>query len=308
MTLEFVAVAVTILFTIATCGLLGGYMARVFTGKRTLLDPVLVPLERLVLRICGVDPDEQQDWKQYSTSLLISNAVMWVATWSIVTLQQYLPLNPDHIANMEPTLAFNTISSFVTNTNLQHYSGETGMSYLSQMFVVTFLQFVTAGTGMAAAVATMRGLANHQLASLGNFYVDLTRACIRVFLPLAIPIAVLVMWQGTPMTFEPAAKVVTQEGAPQTIARGVTAGVVAIKQLGTNGGGYFGPNSAHPYENPTPWSNVIEMWCITAIPMAMVVTLGRLVNRRRLAVVIFTTMLAIYLPMVCVGVVSHWRS
>ena len=187
-------------------------MFKVFTGRRTLLDPVFVPIERLVLRVTGVDPNEQQDWKRYSVSLLVSNVVMWLATWTIVTLQQDLPLNPDGIANMEPTLAFNTISSFTTNTNLQHYSGETGLSYFSQMFVISFLQFVTAGTGVAAAVAIIRGLAGNRLTELGNFYVDLTRATIRVFLPLALLVSVLVMWQGTPMTFEGAAKATTVEG------------------------------------------------------------------------------------------------
>ena len=249
---EFFAVGFTILFTIATSGLLGRYMYHVFTGKRTLLDPVLVPIERLVLRLTGVDTKQEQDWKQYSISLLISNVFMWLATWTIVTLQQYLPLNPDGIVNMEPTLAFNTISSFTTNTNLQHYSGETGLSYFSQMFTISFLQFVTAATGVAAAVAIIRGLAGNRLKTLGNFYVDLTRATVRLFLPLAVVVSVLMMWQGTPMTFEGAAKATTVEGQEQTIARGVTAGVVSIKQLGTNGGGYFGPNSAHPYENPTP--------------------------------------------------------
>ena len=216
-------------------------MFEVFTGQRTWLDPVLGPIERLVLRLTGVDPDEQQDWKRYSVSLLVSNVFMWLATWTIVTLQQYLPLNPDGIGNMEPTLAFNTISSFTTNTNLQHYSGETGLSYFSQMFTITFLQFVTAATGVAAAVATIRGLAGNRLTHLGNFYVDLTRATVRLFLPLAVLVSVLMMWQGTPQTFEGAAKATTVEGAEQTIARGVTAGVVSIKQLGTNGGGYFGP-------------------------------------------------------------------
>ena len=227
---------------------------------------------------------------------------MWLATWTIVTLQQHLPLNPDGIGNMEPTLAFNTISSFTTNTNLQHYSGETGLSYFSQMFVVTFLQFVTAATGVAACIATIRGLAGNRLTHLGNFYVDLTRATVRVFLPLAVVVSVIVMSQGTPMTFEGAAKATTVEGQEQTIARGVTAGVVSIKQLGTNGGGYFGPNSAHPYENPTPLSNFVETWSIAIIPMAMVWTLGYFVARRRLAVVIFATMLAIYIPMVVFGV------
>ncbi len=302
---EYVAITVTILFTIATSALLGGYMAKVFTGKRTFLDPIFVPIERLVLRLTGVDVNEQQDWKRYSISLLISNVFMWLATWTIVTLQQYLPLNPDGIGNMEPTLAFNTISSFTTNTNLQHYSGETGLSYLSQMFVISFLQFVTAGTGVAAAVAIIRGLAGNRLTQLGNFYVDLTRATIRLFLPLAVVVSLLMMWQGTPMTFEGAAKATTVEGAEQTIARGVTAGVVSIKQLGTNGGGYFGPNSTHPFENPTPLSNFIETWSITIIPMSMVVMLGIMVRRRGLAVVIFATMLAIYLPMVVFGVAQE---
>jgi K+-transporting ATPase ATPase A chain len=299
---EYAAVAFTILFTIATSLLLGRYMFQVFSGGRTLLDPVLVPIERLVLRLTGVDPDQQQDWKQYSFSLLISNVFMWLATWTVVTLQQYLPLNPDGISNMEPTLAFNTISSFTTNTNLQHYSGETGLSYLSQMFTISFLQFVTAATGVAACIAVIRGLAGNRLTTLGNFYVDLTRATVRVFLPLAIVVSVILMSQGTPMTFEGAAKATTVEGAEQTIARGVTAGVVSIKQLGTNGGGYFGPNSAHPYENPTPLSNFVETWSITIIPMAMVWTLGHMVGRRKLAVVIFATMLALYIPMVVFGV------
>ena len=238
-------------------------------------------------------------------SLLISNVCMWLATWAIVTLQQYLPLNPDSIGNMEPTLAFNTISSFTTNTNLQHYSGETGLSYFSQMFMITFLQFVTAATGVAAAVATIRGLAGSRLMSLGNFYVDLTRATIRVFLPLALLMSILLMWQGMPQTFEGAARATTVEGAEQMIARGVTAGVVSIKQLGTNGGGYFGPNSTHPYQNPTPLSNFVEMWAISVIPMAMVVMLGYMTGRRKLAVVIFATMLAIYLPMVAVAVTQE---
>ncbi len=299
---EYLAVTFTILSTIATSLPLGLYMFHVFTGRRTFLDPLLVPIERLVLRLTGVDPGEQQDWKKYSFSLLMSNVFMWLATWTIVTLQQYLPLNPDHIGNMEPTLAFNTISSFTTNTNLQHYSGETGLSYFSQMFVISFLQFATASTGVAACIAVIRGLAGNRLTTLGNFYVDLTRATIRVFLPLALAVSVIAMSQGTPMTFEGAAKATTVEGQEQTIARGVTAGVLSIKQLGTNGGGYFGPNSAHPYENPTPISNFVETWSITIVPMAMVWTLGYFVGRRRLAIVIFATMLAIYIPMVVFGV------
>jgi K+-transporting ATPase ATPase A chain len=302
---EYIAVAFTIAFTVATSLPLGRYMARVFRGERTLLDPVLLPIERLVLRLTDVDPAEGQDWKQYARSLLVSNVFMWLVTFAVVTLQKWLPLNPDGIGNMEPTLAFNTISSFTTNTNLQHYSGETGLSYFSQMFAITFLQFVTAATGVAVCIAIMRALGGSRLTRLGNFYVDLTRATVRVLLPLALLVGAILIWQGTPMTFEGAAKATTLEGKEQVIARGVAAPEVAIKQLGTNGGGYFGPNSAHPYENPTPLSNLAETWSILVIPMAMVWTLGHLLGRRRLAVTIFVVMLALYLPMVAFGVAQE---
>ena len=302
MIIEYVALAFTVAVTIATSLPLGSYIARVFTGQRTWLDSVLGPVERLVLRAVGVRPDDQQDWKQYGTSLLASNLIMWLATFAVVSLQGLLPLNPDGIGNMEPTLAFNTISSFVTNTNLQHYSGETGLSYLSQMVVITFLQFVTAATGVAACIAIIRGLGGNRLTNLGSFYVDVTRATLRLFLPLSLIVAVVLLWQGAPMTFEGAAKARSVEGAGQTIARGVVAAEVAIKQLGTNGGGYFGANSTHPYENPTPLANLVETWAIAVIPMAMVWALGRMLGRRRLAVVIFVTMLALYLPMAAFGV------
>src|SRR5262245_1965126 len=305
MGLEYVAVAFTILFTIATSLPLGRYIARVFRGERTWLDPVLLPIERFVLRVTGVDPAEGQDWKQYARSLLVSNVFMWLATFAVVTLQKWLPLNPDGIGNMEPTLAFNTISSFTTNTNLQHYSGETGLSYFSQLFAIVFLQFVTAATGVAACIAIMRGLGGNRLTQLGNFYVDLTRATVRVLLPLALLLGAILVWQGTPMTFQGAAKATTLEANEQAIARGVVAPEVAIKQLGTNGGGYFGPNSAHPYENPTPLSNFAETWSIAIIPLAMVWTLGHMVGRRRLALVVFVTMLAVYLPMVVFGVAQE---
>ena len=302
MSTEIFSVIFILLVPVATSIPLGLYMARVFTGQRTFLDPVLVPLEKAVLKIAGVDGAEEMDWKRYSRALLLSNVCMWVVTFVVVYLQRILPLNPDGIAGMEPTLAFNTISSFTTNTNLQHYSGETGLSYLSQMIAITFLQFVTAATGMAALVAIIRALGGNGIQKLGNFYVDLTRAGARVLLPLAVFVALVLVSQGTPMTFEGAAHATTLEGAEQVIARGPVAAEVAIKQLGTNGGGYFGPNSTHPYENPTPLSNLAETWSILAIPMAMVVTLGVMIQRRKFALTIFLTMLAIYLPMVGIAV------
>jgi K+-transporting ATPase ATPase A chain len=305
MILELAAVAFVIVFTVGTSWRVGRYMFAVFTGRRTILDPVLVPIERLVLRASGIDPAHQQDWRHYSLSLLASNLVMWLVTFAIVSLQGYLPLNPDGISGMEPTLAFNTISSFVTNTNLQHYSGETGLSYLSQIFVVIFLQFVTAASGIAVGVAAMRGLAGTRLTALGNFYVDCTRATVRVLLPLSVLVATLLISQGTPMTFGGTAAATTVEGGEQAIARGLAAAEVAIKQLGTNGGGYFGPNSAHPFENPTPVSNLVETWSIMVLPMGMVWLLGRMLARRRLAVVLFAVMLAVYLPLVAIAVGSE---
>lgn len=302
---EYLAVALTVALAIFTSLPLGRYLARVFTGQRTWLDPVLLPIERLMLRLIRVDPEQQQDWKQYSISLLISNVVMWLATFAIVSLQGVLPLNPDGIAGMEPTLAFNTISSFVTNTNLQHYSGETGLSYFSQIFAITFLHFVTAATGIAACVALLRALAGNRLTTIGNFYLDLIRANVRVLLPLGLVVATVLMWQGSPMTFQGAAHATTVEGQRQAIARGVAAPMVAIKQLGTNGGGYFGPNSTHPYENPTPLSNLIQTWSILAIPMAMVWTLGHIVGRRRLATMVFGVMLALFIPMVTFAVMQE---
>jgi K+-transporting ATPase ATPase A chain len=298
MGLELAAVVFTVVLAIATSIPIGRYIARVFAGERTWLDPIFLPIERVVLRLAQVDPSEEQTWQAYAQSLVVSNIWMWLAGFAIVSLQAVLPLNPDAIANMEPTLAFNTLSSFTTNTNLQHYSGETGLSYLSQMVVITFLQFVTAATGMAALVAIIRALAGNRLKTLGNFYVDCTRASVRVLLPLALLVGTILIWQGTPMTFEGAVKATTLEGSEQTISRGVVAPEVAIKQLGTNGGGYFGPNSAHPYENPTPLSNFAETWSIIIIPTAMVWTFGLMTRRRRLATVIFVTMLALYVPLV----------
>jgi potassium-transporting ATPase potassium-binding subunit len=295
MTVEIVAVVLTIALAIMTSVPLGRYMKRVFTGGPSRF-------ERLVLRLATIDPDEEQDWKAYARSMLVSNAVMFVAAFAIVTLQGVPFLNPDGIGGMERTLAFNTASSFVTNTNLQHYSGETGLSYLSQMLVVIFLQFVSAATGMAALAAVIRALGGNRLTKLGNFYVDATRAAVRVLLPLALVLAAFLLWQGTPMTFAGAAKARTVEGAEQIIARGPVAAEVAIKQLGTNGGGFFGPNSAHPFENPTPLANLAETWAILVLPMAMVWMLGEMLARRRLAVVIFATMLALYLPLVALAV------
>ena len=243
---------------------------------------------------------KDQNWKEYALSLLLFNAVLFVAVFAILALQQSLPLNPDGKGALEPSLIFNTVASFVTNTNLQHYSGEVSMSYFSQIFGLMWLQFVSAATGIAALTALARGLAGKT--RIGNFYRDLMRATFLVLLPLAVVVAVLLVLCGVPMTLEGSVTVKTLEGALQTIARGPVAALVAIKQLGTNGGGYFGPNSSHPFENPSFFINIVECISIIQIPMACVWLFGWITGRMRHAAVIFAVMAALLVTKVGLAV------
>jgi potassium-transporting ATPase potassium-binding subunit len=250
-------------------------------------------LDRLFVGIAGKLGREQQDWKRYMVALLVFNAVMFVVSFGIQALQQHLPLNPDGMKQVEGSLLFNTTASFTSNTNLQHYSGESTYSYFSQLGGLMWLQFVSAATGVAALAAVARGLAGRK--ELGNFFMDLQRASFLVFLPLALVVAVLVALGGVPMTFLGAAHVTTLEGAEQVIARGPVAAFLAIKQLGTNGGGFFGPNCTHPLENPTFWTNVVSMISIILIPMACVWMFGRIIGRMRHAAVLFGVMMLLLL-------------
>jgi K+-transporting ATPase ATPase A chain len=231
-----------------------------------------------------------QDWKQYLVAMLVFNAVMFVVTFGIMALQQYLPLNPDGMGGIEGSLIFNTAASFTSNTNLQHYSGEATLSYLSQLGALMWLQFVSAATGIAALAALARGLAGK---SLGNFFIDLQRASFLVLLPLALIVATLMVIGGMPMTFQGSAVATTLEGVQQTIARGPVAAFLTIKQLGTNGGGFFGPNCTQPFENPNFWTNALAMFAIIIIPMASVWMFGRIVGRMRHATVVFGVMLVL---------------
>ncbi len=233
---------------------------------------------------------QEQDWKRYVVSLLGFNVVIFLVVFALLSLQQYLPLNPDAKGALDPSLIFNTTVSFTTNTDLQHYSGEVSMSYLSQLAALMWLQFVSAAVGLAALTALARGLAGRRL---GNFFVDVQRATFLVLLPIAFVVAVLLLFTGVPMTFQGAAVATTLEGVQQTIARGPVAAFVAIKQIGTNGGGFFGPNSAHPLENPSFWSNVLETVTIILIPMACVWMFGRIIGRVRHAAVLFAVMLVL---------------
>ena len=247
-------------------------------------------LKNRAFRVIGGAPAvRDQDWKRYMLAMLAFNVVMFVVTYGILALQQYLPLNPDGKEALQGSLIFNTAASFTSNTNLQHYSGEVSLSYLSQLAGLMWLQFVSAATGIAALAALARGLAGRPL---GNFFVDVQRASFLVLLPVAFTVAILLVLGGVPMTFDGAAVATTLEGVQQTIARGPVAAFVTIKQLGTNGGGFFGPNSTHPLENPGFWTNILEMFAIIIIPMACVWMFGRIIGRMRHAGVIFAVMLA----------------
>jgi K+-transporting ATPase ATPase A chain len=244
-------------------------------------------------RIAGKLGSESQGWKRYMIALLAFNVVMFVVSYAFMALQQHLPLNPDGMKAVEGSLIFNTVASFTSNTNLQHYSGEATMSYLSQLCSLMWLQFVSAATGIAALAALARGLAGRK--QMGNFFIDVQRASFLVLLPVAAVVATLMVLGGMPMTFLGSAHATTLEGAEQVIARGPVAAFLTIKQLGTNGGGFFGPNCTHPFEDPTFWTNALAMVSIILIPMASVWMFGRILGRTRHAAVVFAVMLALLL-------------
>ena len=274
---------------------LGIYMDKVFDGTKTLLSPVFGPIERLIYKILGVNPEEDQPWTKYAVHLLVFSAVTFVFTYAILRLQQVLPLNPAGMGVISPHLAFNTAMSFTTNTNWQSYGGESTMSYLSQMVGLTFHNFVSAAVGIAVAVALIRGLARKESKGIGNFWADLIRANLYILLPMCIVYAVFLISQGMIQNFLPYTDVTTFEGAKQTIAQGPVASQVAIKMLGTNGGGFFNANAAHPYENPTALSNFLQMLSIFLIPSALVYMFGRKVKNIKHGWAVWITMAVLFL-------------
>jgi K+-transporting ATPase ATPase A chain len=269
---------------------LGCYMARVYSGERTFLDRVFGTVERLIYRLAGVDPEQEMNWKVYAVALLVFNMLGLLAVYALQRLQNILPLNPQGMAAVTPDSSFNTAVSFVSNTNWQGYGGETTMSYLTQMLGMTVQNFVSAATGMAVLAAFIRGLTRHSTNLLGNFWVDLTRTTLYILLPLSFILSLVLVSQGVVQTFSPyqtAALVQPTSDADgsavteQVIAVGPAASQIAIKQLGTNGGGFFNANSAHPFENPTPLSNFLEMLSILLIPAALCYTFGKMVGDTR---------------------------
>ena len=268
---------------------LGKYIANVYAGKKTITG-FMNPAERFFFRICGINPDESMNWKQFLKAMLTINMLWLVYAFFALIFQDKLPLNPDGNPGQTPDLAFNTAISFLVNCNLQHYSGESGLTYFTQLFVITFLQFVSAASGMAMLVALFNGIKEKTTQNLGNFWNYFVKSITRVLLPLSIIVAMILAFNGTPTSFDGKDTITTLQGDTVQVSRGPAAGMIAIKQLGTNGGGWFGVNSAHPLENPNYITNAVETISILLIPIALVFSLGFYINRKKLAKVIFGVM------------------
>src|SRR6478672_5934730 len=289
MTTEILGILFMYGLTIALAIPLGRYIGRVYEGKKTWLDAVFNPLDRIFFKLGGMNPSIQMNWKQHMVAMLTINLVWFILSMLILMNMSWLPLNPDGNPSMTPDLAFNTSVSFVSNTNLQHYSGETGVSYLGQMTLMLF-QFISAGTGMAACVVVFMAMKERTTEALGNFYNFFIKSCTRVLLPFALVVALILVFNGTPMNFEGKAQYISMQGDTVQVSRGPAASMIAIKQLGTNGGGYYGPNSSHPLENPNYLTNIIEDVCIILIPIALVFALGYIIKRKRFARMVFAVM------------------
>lgn len=273
--------ALTILIYLILVIPVGIYLYHIAAGKHTFADPVFDRVDGVIYKISGIEPQKGMNWKNYALALLATNAVMILLGYIVLRIQSIPLFNPNGIGSMEESLSFNTIISFMTNTNLQHYSGETGLSYLSQMLVITFMMFVSAASGYAACVAFIRGLAGKTKDNVGNFFSDLVRITTRVLLPFSIVGGLLLVWQGVPQNFTGNVVVDTIEGAKQVIAMGPAAAVEIIKHLGTNGGGFIGANSSTPIENPTMFTNLIELYSMMLLPGACVITFGKMVRDRK---------------------------
>ena len=291
---ELLGIGVIFASTVLLAVPLGRYLATIYRGDKSWSD-FLLPFERLLYRLGGVRPEREMSWQQHLLALLAINVVWFGWAMFVLCTQGSLPLNPDHNPSMTPDQAFNTAISFLVNCNLQHYSGESGATYFSQVFCLMFLQFVTAATGMAACVVVFNALREGAGDKLGNFYVYFVRSITRVLLPLSLAVALVVVSQGTPMTWLAKAPVVTVQGDSTFVSRGPAAALIGIKQIGTNGGGYYGVNSAHPLENPTFLTNAVENGAIVLIPIALALAFGYYLRRPRLGWMVFGVMTAGYL-------------
>jgi K+-transporting ATPase ATPase A chain len=302
MNAEILGVVLLFILTVVLAIPFGRYCVKVFRNEKTWLD-FLAPVENFIFRICGINSGTPMDWKENLKSSLVLNLIFFLWAMTLLLTQSFHPFwNPDGIANMEPTTAFNTAVSFMTNTNLQHYSGETGASYLTQLLVFCFLQFVSAATGIAAMASLFKGIVQRQASDLGNFYTLFLKSCTRILLPVSIVIAVFLVWRGMPSTFEGAQQIVTLEGDTVQVARGPVAPMVTIKQIGTNGGGYFGPNATHPFENPDYLTNLVENFAILFVPIALVFAFGFYIGKPKVGYAFFAAMTVVFLAFVWVTV------
>ena len=268
---------------------LGRYIGKIYNGDKTKLDFIFNPLDQIFFKLSGIKADKEMNWKQHLVALLTINLVWFIFSMAILMNMSWLPLNPDGIASMSADTAFNTSISFISNTNLQHYSGESGVSYLGQLVLMLF-QFISAGAGMAVCAVVFNAMKERTTEKLGNFYNYFVKSCSRILLPLSIVVAVILLLNGTPMTFKGKDQYISLQGDTVNVSRGPAAAMIAIKQLGTNGGGFFGANSAHPFENPNYFTNIIENISIILIPIAMVFALGYILKRKKFAWIIFGVM------------------
>ncbi|MES2328336.1 MAG: potassium-transporting ATPase subunit KdpA [Bacteroidota bacterium] len=285
---------------------LGRYIGKVYNGDKTWLDAIFNPIDRLFYKTCGIQPQNEMNWKQHLVALLTINLVWFLLAMFVLMNMSWLPLNPDANPSMSADLAFNTSISFISNTNLQHYSGESGVSYLGQLVLMLF-QFISAGAGMAACAVVFKAMKEKQADGLGNFYHYFVRSCTRILLPISFVVAVLLVFNGTPMTFKGKDQFISLQGDTVNVSRGPSAAMVAIKQVGTNGGGFFGVNAAHPLENPNYFTNVVENICIVLIPIAMIFALGYMLKRKKLAWMIFAVMTAGFLLLVVPSIYQEMK-
>jgi len=289
MSTEIIGVIAMYLITVLLAIPLGRYIGKIYMGEPTWVDRIFHPIDKLFYRLSGIRPEKEMNWKQHLAALLTINLVWFLFSMLVLMNMSWLPLNPDGNPSMPADLAFNTTVSFVSNTNLQHYAGESGVSYLGQLVLMLF-QFISAGAGMAACAVVFNAMRERTTEKLGNFYNYFVRSCTRVLLPLSIIVAVILVFNGTPMTFKGKDQFISMQGDTVHVSRGPAAAMVAIKQLGTNGGGFFGANSAQPMENPNYLTNMVEDISIVIIPMAMVFSLGYILKRKKLAWVVFGVM------------------
>lgn len=301
MSREILGVIFTFLLTVLLAIPIGKYISDVFLGKKTLLD-FLEPVEKLIFRACQIDPNKPMDWKEFLKSMLTINLIWFIYGFILLCFQGRLPLNPDNNPDQSPHLAFNTVISFLSNCNWQSYAGETGVTYLTQLFVITFLQFVSAATGFAAVVAVFNSFKYKTLNHVGNFWSYFLKSITRILIPLSIIVSIILVFNGTPAGFAGKDSIVTLEGDTVQVSRGPAAGMIAIKQLGTNGGGWFGANSAHPFENPNYLTNIVENISIILLPMAIVFAFGFFTGRKKLAMIIFGVMAFMFVIFSCISI------